>query len=256
MKEEKLLGGNLSDAVRVGDTVRRRAGPWTPAVHELLRFLERSDFEAPRVLGVDDRGREILTFVEGDSHPGWPDPLPDWTFDEAHLVSGAKLLRRYHDLVAAFTPPPSSRWRLVAPTPHEVICHNDWSPWNAIYRDRRVAVMLDWDLAGPGSRLWDIANSAYCWVPLFSAEGRFAIDERARRLRVFCDAYGALDRKRLIDVLIERTLFVGEVIEREADAGDPGFRKLAGWEVPDRMRRDATYVENNRTVLESALGDG
>jgi len=41
MAEERSLGGNLNDAVRLGDTVRRRAGPWTPAVHELLRFLER-----------------------------------------------------------------------------------------------------------------------------------------------------------------------------------------------------------------------
>jgi hypothetical protein len=39
---ETSLGGNLNDAVRVGGTVRRRAGPWTPAVHALLRFLERT----------------------------------------------------------------------------------------------------------------------------------------------------------------------------------------------------------------------
>ena len=166
MKEEKLLGGNLSDAVRLGDTVRRRAGPWTPSVHALLRYLEQAGFEAPRALGVDEQGREILTFVEGEAHPGWPDPRPQWTFDDEHLVSAAKLLRRYHDLVAGFTPPASARWRLVAPASHEIICHNDWSPWNAVYRDRRVAVMVDWDMAGPGSRLWDLANAAYSWVPL------------------------------------------------------------------------------------------
>ncbi|TMD54628.1 MAG: aminoglycoside phosphotransferase family protein, partial [Chloroflexi bacterium] len=42
MLEEPFFGGNMSDATRVGDTVRRRAGPWTPAVHALLRFLENA----------------------------------------------------------------------------------------------------------------------------------------------------------------------------------------------------------------------
>ena len=45
MKEAAFIGGNLNDATRVGDTVRRRAGPWTPAVHALLRFLESAGFE-------------------------------------------------------------------------------------------------------------------------------------------------------------------------------------------------------------------
>ena len=79
------------------------------------------------------------------------------------------------------------------------------------------------------------------------------VDVRATRLRTFSDAYGSLDRTRLIDVLIERILFVGKVIQREADAGDPGFRKLAGWEVPARMRRDAAYLERNRELFERAL---
>jgi hypothetical protein len=37
--EIRLDGGNAGGAVRVGDTVRRTAGPWTPAVHALLAHL-------------------------------------------------------------------------------------------------------------------------------------------------------------------------------------------------------------------------
>src|SRR5205809_294231 len=198
MLEVPFIGGNLNDATRVGDTVRRRAGPWTPAVHALLLFLENAGFEAPRVRGVDGKGREILEYIDGDVHPGWPDPAPSWVMDDDHLAAGARLLRHYHDLVAGFVPPADSRWRFVAPTAHEIVCHNDWAPWNALFRERRLAVMLDWDMAGPGTRLWDIANSAYSWVPLLSESGAFSIDERAVRLRRFCDAYGLSNRASLL----------------------------------------------------------
>ncbi len=44
---EPLAGGNMSGEVwRIGDTVRRRAGPWTPAVHALLLHLEQRGFAA------------------------------------------------------------------------------------------------------------------------------------------------------------------------------------------------------------------
>src|SRR5260221_6573384 len=60
--EIPLAGGNMSSGVvRVGDTVRRPAGPWTPAVHALLAHLHAVGFDgAPRPLGVDERGREVL----------------------------------------------------------------------------------------------------------------------------------------------------------------------------------------------------
>jgi hypothetical protein len=62
---EPLSGGGLTGAKRVGSTVHRATGPWTPAVHALLRHLERVGFEAPRVIGIDEEGREVLTFVAG-----------------------------------------------------------------------------------------------------------------------------------------------------------------------------------------------
>ena len=51
-------GGSMTTVVRVGDTVRRPVGRWTPAVHSLLRHSEEVGFEgAPRVLGFDDQNR-------------------------------------------------------------------------------------------------------------------------------------------------------------------------------------------------------
>ena len=81
-KEVSLAhGGVTPEVVRVGDTVRRTAGPHTPAVHALLRHLEAKGFRgAPRALGFDDRGREILSYVDGTpgSEVGW---LPELRTD-------------------------------------------------------------------------------------------------------------------------------------------------------------------------------
>src|SRR5436309_15758987 len=125
MEERPFIGGNLNTAVRVGDTVRRRAGPHTPAVHALLRHLAQADFPAPQPLGIDDRGREVLTYVEGDTEVGWPDPLPDWVYSIECLRGTARLLRRLHDVTATYRAPLEAHWRIVAPTAHEGICHND-----------------------------------------------------------------------------------------------------------------------------------
>jgi hypothetical protein len=59
----------LTEVERVGDTIRRGTGPWTPAVHALLRHLEAVGFDAaPRVLGFDEQGREVLA-PSGGSGP-------------------------------------------------------------------------------------------------------------------------------------------------------------------------------------------
>jgi Ser/Thr protein kinase RdoA (MazF antagonist) len=251
--QEVALGGNLNQAVRVGDTVRRRAGPWKPAVHALLRYLEAAGFEAPRVLGMDDRGREVLGYIPGEAYAGAENPVPDRVLDEEHLVEAAQLLRRYHDVVADFAPPPDAHWRLTAPTTHELICHNDWSPWNALFRERQLAMMLDWDLAGPGSRLWDVGSAAACWVTLISAAKLFSVAERAQRLRVFCEAYGLEDRSQLLATIRLRTDYVARFIETRARSGEPGFVTLASWNTPALMDNDIAYLEQHRATFERAL---
>jgi hypothetical protein len=254
MVEERSLGGNLNDAVRVGDTVRRRAGPWTPAVHALLRYLEGAGFEAPRVLGMDPHGREILGFIEGEAHSGTLAPLPDSILADARIVEAAQLLRRYHDVVSGFRPPPEARWRMVAPTGSELICHNDWTPWNALLRNGRVEVMLDWDLAGPGTRLWDVANGIYCWTPLFASHLLPSVDVQLRRVRLFVDAYGLEDRSALLPTLRSRLVFVGELVARQAAVGDVGMQRLVSMSVPKKMfEDDVGFLDRNWRAIERVL---
>ena len=254
MPDEAPLGGNLQDAVRVGDTVHRRAGPWTPAVHALLRYLERAGFEAPRVIGMDAEGREVLRYVPGEAHSGTLGPMPHGVTSEEKVVQAARLLRRYHDIVGDFKPAPNAKWRLVAPTAYELICHNDWSPWNAVLRDDRVAVMLDWDLAGPGSRVWDVANAAYAWTPLFAENHAGDVAEAGRRLRLFLDAYGLEDRSDVLFTMRQRLVYVGEYVAREAEGGDPGMRRLMEQNVPRKMFvDDVAFLDANWRTLEAAL---
>jgi Ser/Thr protein kinase RdoA (MazF antagonist) len=251
--KEHPLGGNLSAAVKVGDTVRRRAGPWTPAVHALLDHLHHAGFgAAPEPLGMDEGGRAVLKFIPGEVHQGWPDPMPSWMFeDEATLIGAAELLRRYHDLAATFTPRRDARWRIVAPGAPEVICHNDWAPYNALFEGHRPLAILDWDSAGPGSRVWDVGLSAYNWVPLYPKANipNVPPSMRASRLATFCAAYGGVEPSDVLESLVRQLPFLADFIQAQADAGDPGFVKLAGWNVPARTREHARLIREQMPVL-------
>ena len=252
--KETPLGGNLNDAVRVGDTVRRTAGPWTPSVHALLRYLEGVGFPAPHVRGIDEQGREVLEFIEGEAHSGTFEALPLHVMEERHLVTAAKLLRRYHDIAADFRPAKGARWRLVAPTAHEVICHNDRTPWNALFKDGGLVLMLDWDLAGPGSRLWGVANAVLAWAPIYKGHGEWPMEGRLRRLRLFLDAYGLEDRSELFPTIRLFLQHVGRFVEDEARRGDRGMQHLVEMGVPRSMyESEVRWLDENRSALERTL---
>src|SRR3954462_3402088 len=108
-QEIPLLGGNTSPVVRAGDPVRRNIGPWTPAVHALLRHLEYVGFTgSPRALGIDERGREGLSYLQGEC--GESPLAAHWVTDEA-LVTVATMLRMFHDAQYGFRPAPDAVWR-------------------------------------------------------------------------------------------------------------------------------------------------
>lgn len=192
--EIPLRGGFVNDVVRVGDTVHRTAGPWTPAVHALLQHLQAVGFaESPRVLGVDALGREVLSYVPGQTPPwtNWPDVLRG---DDGVIQLG-QLMRRYHDAVADFQPPEGAVWRNPLAREGEIIRHGDFSPFNTTWVDNTVVGLIDWDLAKPGRRIDDLAYLAWQLVPL-QPEGRcqqYGLDpstDLRARLRVLCNAYG------------------------------------------------------------------
>ena len=197
--EVLLLGGtaNRGRVVRVGDTVRRPLRPTSAATHALLRHLADVGFPgAPRFLGLDEQGREVLSYVPGSAVTP---PYPDWALTDAALVSVAHLLRDYHQAVTTFDPT-SHTWPPSPPAPFagELVSHNDVNLDNVVFRDQRAIALIDFDLASPGSRVWDVACAARLWAPL--RPDRYIEDSRRGRalyrLRLFVDSYVLVDADR------------------------------------------------------------
>jgi len=104
---ERLEGGFDGGASLVDGGVRRIAGPWTSSVHALLAHLADAGL-APRPLGIDADGREMVSFLPGQT-VGNSRPWPAWTHSSSALTDVAQWLRRYHAAVADFVPPSDAR---------------------------------------------------------------------------------------------------------------------------------------------------
>ena len=240
-----LPGGTVTPVIRVGDTVRRPTGFWSPSVHALLRHLE--DFPgSPRFLGIDDQGREIVTFLPGEVTVDGP---PAGMFSESALIAAAHLLRAFHDATTGWIPEHDDwQFQVGAPTSGPVICHNDVGPYNSVYRAGRPAAFIDWDFAAPGPREWDVAYALWRFVPLYDdaacARLGWPITARGPRIARFLDAYGLDRRDDLFDVVLSRMDVTRRTIESWADAGKPGYvglrREGRLTEITDNMR----YVEH------------
>jgi Phosphotransferase enzyme family len=251
VSETVLEGGDLNHVVRIGDTVRRPQDDWSPAVHALLLHLEAVGFDgAPRFLGVDAQGREMLSFVEGDAALA---PLP--TEDDV-LAELGRLLRRMHDAVAEFEPPPDAKWFTGGEGP--LICHRDLFPPNVILRDGRPVALIDWDFAGPAEPLDDVVSAASHWAPLRTDAETWGLSlERVpERVRVLCDAYGLSreERARFVDKAVAVRRGGYELHKRlGGEERRPGWREMWDSGSAERFRNNMRLLDELRPDLEAAL---
>lgn len=191
MTEVELAGGHMTQVVRVGNTVRRTAGPWTETTHAFIRHLRSHGFErVPEPLGLDDKGREVISLLPGAIADY---PLPDFAWSDETLVAVARCLRNFHDASVGFVAPPDGCWQWPTHKPDEVICHNDFAPYNLLFEDGRLTGVIDLDLASPGPRVLDLAYTVYRFVPLTDPANPDApfhgVEAQLDRLVKFCDAY-------------------------------------------------------------------
>ncbi|MBA2280924.1 MAG: aminoglycoside phosphotransferase family protein [Acidimicrobiia bacterium] len=221
----------------VDGTVRRRRRWWSTAVHHLLSYLADVGFaEAPRPLGFDKDGREMLTFIEGDSGSAAGRRVASTTA----LVEFAVFLRRFHDAVRDYVPPPGADWALPATpdAPPAGICHGDFAPWNVVWSGDAPVGILDFDLAHPGPANHDVAYALAYSVPFRDDAdtrrmlGVDQIPDRRHRVRVFADAYG-VDTDGLVERVVARQLKYAHDVELLRERG-----LVAGWTSPESIARN------------------
>jgi hypothetical protein len=203
---------------QVGDTVRCPPGPNPAFVRDLLRYLEVQGFDAaPRFLGVDEWGRDILTFAEGFVAPDL-----DWRrWQPPQMAAAFGLLRAYHDLTAGSP---------LAGTA-EVVCHNDFTPQNTVFRKGLPAVIIDWEFATPGSRRRDLGHALWQWLNV-GPHGP-PIDQLATTVNQMLEAYGPVDAFDVVD----------EIRVRQVE-----WLSLAG-----EAARSSDITPRERAVLASAI---
>lgn len=193
--------------VHVGDTVRRPPTFNSPFVHKLLQHLAASGFDAaPRSNGFDEFGRDVFSYIEGDV----PRDL-SWHEDDV-LIDAARLIRRYHDATAGLVASATAQ-RVGL----EVVCHNDLSPCNFVFRAGRPAAIIDFDSASPGPRMHDLGYAAWMWLDL--GDDEIQPDLQRRRLTLFCRAYDAnVDLSRVVDFIALRQRILVAQGRRTGDA--------------------------------------
>lgn len=191
--------------VRVGETVRRPGHPGRELSRHVLLHLERVGFDAaPRWLGVDDQGREILSWVEGETftdrrrmHPYIGDSPSRISFGDEQITGAMRLLRRYHDVFET-----------------DLICHGDFGPWNLVWRHGLPVAMIDFDDVHAGEASEDVAYALRMFVSYgFAAEEPAALVKRTRKA---LDAYG-------------QPFDVPTILEHEYDLAEARCRRN-GWE--------------------------
>lgn len=250
--EMELGGGFVNRVVRIGDTVHRSAGPWTPTVHALLQHLAAAGFPSPRVQGWDESGREVLSYLHGDTI-GWNE-WPQVMLDLTGPAALARLLRRYHDIVRTFDPPPDAVWQNPLATEGDLVRHGDFSPFNTVWQDGELVGVIDWDFAQPGKAITDLAYLAWYTVPFsddFSA-ARFGLTPpvpRRERLVALAHAYGGVTPADVVGGALEAiTEERRQMLELGGRGLEPWARFVAGGN-PEAFERDLAWITAHRDDL-------
>lgn len=238
----------MGGATRIGRTVRRPTGPWTPAVHELLTYLHDNGLRGiPRLHGIDDEGREILEYVEGRGVPIDREIVLDSVLTEAVVW-----LRDFHDLVEGFRPSEPVVWRGGERelADGEIICHHDPGAYNWIIQSGHFVAMIDWDMAGPGRPIEDLAFLAWTAIPLYR---EIPVEDVVRRLDLLVEAYGEWGPMTVLDAVVTRMSAASDRIEAGQARGDQGFVNLGAVGEPQRTRDRVDAFKERLPEIEAAL---
>ena len=126
---------------------------------------------------------------------------PDNHLAGAHRIG--VLIRDFHDASGEFIPAAEARWNVViTPGAENLVIHHDLAPWNLVLGGERW-VFIDWDNAGPGSPLWDLAYAAHGFIPLAPGTD---VTSAIQRLAALADGYDLDEdgRSNLVEMIAPR----------------------------------------------------
>lgn len=237
-EEEPLSGGNNSvEVVRVGDTVRRARDAGSGFAARVLRHLEAAGYPyAPRYLGQDDRGRDILSYI-----PGRTTSHPSERADGAY-ARGSAMLLLLHESTAGHS--------LAAG--RECVIHGDPGPFNTVFHHGLPTAFIDWSSCRPGRRLDDLGYMAWTWC--IQSQGRVPLADQARHLRELRDGYDDISPQVLLQAMMSSQ---GRIIAAEtANLRNPRLprsrrehaRSAIAWATADRA-----LLREHSAVLLSAF---
>lgn len=249
------LGDDKRPIIRIDNTVHRPAEWWTPAVHELLNHLESVGFKySPRVLGFDNEGREVLSYIAGESGK---DSWKKVTTDDG-LRKFAHLLRSYHDAVADFKPSSEMEWACSSKDlkSDEIICHGDFGPWNVVWQGNEPVGIVDWDLAVPAQPQYDVLYALEYAAPFRDDKTTLKwhhfseLPDRKHRIEVFKEAYGIADIGSVVDGVANVQRTVATYVEQLASRGlQPQVDWVADGVVAE-AENQAKWTEAHRELFE------
>lgn len=235
-KTEILTGGrSAASVVRKGDMVHRTKTENYAFIHSLLVYLEEKKFSyAPRFLGLDEEGREKLSFIEGRVPCGE-------IFSDEQLQNAIMILRQFHDICS------ESEFC----GDRETICHNDFAPWNMVFQKNIPVGFIDFDEAAPGDRIDDVAY--FLWTFLDFGVLERPDNDQINSIIKLSEAYALKTSDDLVEAILKQQhrilQFRKDIVMNEKDEEKVSFSQGA----IKRIKASMDWINLHRTTIKKAL---
>ncbi len=234
--EFPLSGGRTAvGVVQIKNTVRRPVKPGSEFTHSLLKLLEKRKFNyAPRFLGIDEKGREILTFIEGSV------PRGEVVWTDAQLNKVVQIMKEFHNATGG------SKLAGIK----EVICHNDIAPWNTILNEGTPVAFIDFDDAAPGNRVDDLAYFLWTFLELGND---ISPDTQATKIQMLCSTYGFSDGQALLNAILEQQQKILSKRETLAKNAQNQAARNFSASAAEKIRSEIKWIKSNKKILQKVF---